>query len=387
MTPDGASAAAGTPRRTTPTPHPTIRDVAARAGVSKSLVSLALQNAPRVAPATRKAILTAAEEIGYRRNAAAHALGAHRTRTIGVFILDLHNPISADLLDAVQAEARRRDYRTIVVVGGEDRAAERAELEKLLEFRVEGIIAVGHRLPDGAEQAFTAACPAVIIGSEQPGIPHLASMLNDDVRGAGLAVDHLVSLGHERIAYVDGGPSTVARDRRHGYRAAMRRHGLEAHVSVVTGSFTDDGGYRGASKALDKPDRPTALFVVNDLAAMGAMAAAADHGLSVPEDVSIVGYDGTRLAGMGPLALTTVAQPLGLLGIGAAALLCGQLDGEPVGTPPERLAPTLEVRRTTPPPRALGGGDRTARRGGARPGRSRRPGPDQPSRPASDGQD
>ena len=332
--------------------HPTIRDVAARAGVSKSLVSLALQNAPRVAPATRAAILAAAEELGYRRNAAAHALGAHRTRTIGVFVLDLHNPISADLLDAVQAEARRRDYRTIVVVGGEDGAAERAELEKLLEFRVEGIIAVGHRLPDGASQAITSDCPAVIIGSEQNGIPHLASMLNDDVLGAGLAVDHLVALGHERIAHVDGGPSSVARDRRRGYRAAMRRHGLGDHLAVVRGSFTDDGGYRGASQALDAANPPTALFVVNDLAAMGAMAAVADRGLTVPEDVSIVGYDGTRLAGMRPLALTTVGQPLLELGTRAAALLCGQLDGEPQEGSSTRLAPALIARRTTAPPRS-----------------------------------
>ena len=363
--------------------HPTIRDVAARAGVSKSLVSLALQNAPRVAPATRETILAAAEELGYRRNAAAHALVAHRTRTIGVFVLDLHNPISADLLDAVQAEARRRDYRTIVVVGGDDATAERAELEKLLEFRVEGIIAVGHRLPDGAAQAITSNCPAVIIGSEQPGIPHLASMLNDDVLGARLAVDHLVALGHERITYVDGGASTVARDRRRGYRAAMRRHALGDHLAVVKGSFTDDGGYHGASLALDAPNPPTALFVVNDLAAMGAMAAVADRGLTVPEDVSIVGYDGTRLAGMRPLALTTVAQPLQQLGTGAAALLCGQLDGEPSGGPSTRLAPALIARRTTAPPRSQGSTDPTAGSGGTRPRRDRRPPPDQPSNATS----
>ena len=333
-----------------PSARPTIREVAARAGVSKSLVSLALQNAPRVAPETRKAILAAAEELGYRRNAAAHALGAHRTRTIGVFVLDLHNPITADVLDAVQAEARRRDYRTIVVVGSEDAAAERAELEKLLEFRVEGIIALGHRLPDGAREAFTADCPAVIIGSEQLGIPHLGSMSNDDVQGATLAVDHLVALGHERIAYVDGGPSTVARDRRRGYRAAMRRHGLGDHVTVVKGSFTDDGGYRGASTALDLDDPPTALFVVNDLAAMGALAAVADCGLSVPEDVSVVGYDGTRLAGIRPLALTTVAQPLLELGRRAVAQLCGQLDGDLSAQSHTRLPPTLVERRTTAPP-------------------------------------
>lgn len=336
--------------RSGPPRRPTIRDVAARAGVSKSLVSLALQNAPRVAPETRVAILAAAEQLGYRRNAAAHALVAHRTRTIGVFVLDLHNPITADVLDAVQAEARRRDYRTIVVVGNEDAAAERAELEKLLEFRVEGIIALGHRLPDGAEQAITADCPAVVIGSEQCGIPYLGSMSNDDTMGAGLAVDHLVGLGHTRIAYVDGGTSTVARDRRRGYRAAMQRHGLGDCVSVLEGSFTDEGGYRGASQALDLPDRPTALVVVNDLAALGAMAAAVDRGLSVPEDVSVVGYDGTRLAGLRPLGLTTVGQPLHELGTRAAAYLCAQLDGEPPGAAHTRLAPSLIERRTTAPP-------------------------------------
>lgn len=330
--------------------RPTIRDVAARAGVSKSLVSLALQNAPRVAPETRELILAAAEELGYRRNAAAHALVAHRTRTIGVFVLDLHNPVTADVLDAVQAEARRRDYRTIVVVGGEDAAAERAELEKLLEFRVEGIIALGHRLPEGAQEAVSAGCPAVIIGSEQRGIPHLGSMSTDDVRGAALAVDHLVALGHERIAHVDGGASSVARDRRRGYRSAMRRHGLGEHVAVVRGSFTEDGGYRGAARALDLEVAPTALFVVNDLAAMGAMAAVADRGLTVPGDVSVVGFDGTRLSGIRPLALTTVGQPLHELGTRAAAMLCGHLDGEPATQPHARLAPALVVRRTTAAP-------------------------------------
>ncbi len=331
-------------------PRPTIRDIAARAGVSKSLVSLALGNAPRVAPATREAILAAAEELGYRRNAAAQALGAHRTRTIGVFALDLHNPITADLLQAVQAEARRRDYRTIVVVGGEDPAAERAELEKLLEFRVEGIIALGHRLPHGAPGAFTADCPAVVIGSQHPGIAHLVSMSTDDVAGASLAVDHLVALGHERIVHVDGGSSAVARDRRRGYRAAMRRHGLAAHAVVVTGSFTDEGGYRGATRALALPDPPTALFVVNDLAALGALAAVADQGLRVPRDVSVIGYDGTRMAGLRALGLTTVAQPLDELGTRAAALLCARLDGETGASATTRLSPTLVERRTTASP-------------------------------------
>ena len=349
-----ADTSGGPTGRSASSSHPTIRDVAARAGVSKTLVSLALQDAPRVAPATRRAILEVAQELGYRRNAAARALGAHRTRTIGVFVLDLHNPITADVLDAVQAEARRRDYRTIVVVGGEDAAAERAELEKLLEFRVEGIIALGHRLPDGALDAIDAGCPAVAIGSDQQGIAHLGSICNDDVLGAALAVDHLVALGHERITHVDGGPSAVARDRRRGFRDAMRRHGLGENLTVVRGSFTEGGGYRGASRALDSVARPTALFVANDLAAMGALAAVADRGLSVPGDVSVIGYDGTRLAGIRPLSLTTVAQPLVDLGTRAAALLCGQLDGGPSCATSTRLAPALVVRRTTAAASAFG---------------------------------
>ena len=330
--------------------RPTIRDVAARAGVSKSLVSLALQNAPRVAPETRELILSAAEEIGYRRNAAAHALVARRTRTIGVFVLDLHNPMTADVLDAVQAEARRRDYRTIVVVGGEDAAAERAELEKLLEFRVEGILAVGHRLPHGAEEAVSADCPAVVIGSAPRGVPHLGSISNDDVLGAGLAVDHLVGLGHRRIVHIDGGASAVADDRRRGYLEAMGRHGLDDVAAVVPGSFSDEGGYRGARAALGAGVPPTALFVVNDLAAMGALAAVADAGLAVPGDVSVVGYDGTALAGMRPIGLTTVGQPLAELGTRAAAHLCGLLDGEAPAEAHLRLRPSLVERRTSAAP-------------------------------------
>lgn len=350
--PAGARDTAGATGRTGPPARPTIRDVATRAGVSKSLVSLALQNAPRVAPQTRTLILAAADELGYRRNAAAHALGAGRTRTIGVFVLDLHNPVTADVLDAVQTEARRRDYRTLVVVGGADDQAERAELEKLLEFRVEGIIALGHRLPAGLDHALTADCPGVVIGSAPTGVRHLDSISNDDVVGAGLAVDHLVALGHERIAHVDGGSSAVARDRRRGYRQAMRRHGHQHAVAVFAGSFTEEGGYRGAARAMDATHPPTALFVVNDLAAMGAMAAVADTGRSVPEDVSVVGYDGTRLAGIRPVSLTTVAQPLHELGTLAVARLCDRLGGDLSSVSQPRLLPALVERRTTAPPPA-----------------------------------
>ena len=133
----------------------------------------------------------------------------------------------------------------------------------------------------------------------------------------------------------------------------MRRHGLADEIRVVAGSFTDEGGYRGARRALGAEVPPTALFVVNDLAALGALAAVADLGLEVPGDISVVGYDGTALGGLRPIGLTSVGQPLRELGTRAAAHLCGRLDGEPAGEPHTLVRPTLIVRRTTaPPPRA-----------------------------------
>lgn len=332
--------------------HPTIRDVAARAGVSKSLVSLALQNSPRVAKKSRDAVFSAASELGYRPNAAARTLVAHRTRTIGVFVLDLRNPIYVDILEGLQAEARCRDYRTIVVVGSEDRVAEGAELEKLMEFRVEGIIMLGHRLPAGATSAISATCPAVLVGAELRGRAHLSSISNDDVAGAKLAVAHLVSYGHSRIAHVTGGDNGVARRRRAGYEQAMTGHGLAGQVACFYGEFSDDGGYRGTLVALASARKPTALFVANDYAAVGAMAAAADCGLRVPEDLSIVGYDGTSLAGLRSIGLTTVAQPLHDMGVKAAASLCAQLEeGDAPFSRRTRMSPHLVVRSTSAPRR------------------------------------
>ena len=336
--------------------HPTIRDVAARAGVSKSLVSLALQNSPRVAKESRDAVLAAAAELRYRPNAAARTLVSHRTRTIGVFILDLRNPIYIDILEGLQAEARRHDYRTIVVVGSEDRVAERAELEKLMEFRVDGMITLGHRLPEGSETAISELCPAVLVGAELRGRDNLISISNDDFAGARQAVDHLVSYGHSRISHVTGGDNSVARRRRMGYGRAMTDHGLAANIACFDGEFSDEGGYRGTIRALTASPKPTALFVANDYAALGAIAAAADSGLRVPQELSIVGYDGTTLAGLRSIGLTTVAQPLHEMGVRAAARLCTQLQAGTDGSPKRTsMSPHLVVRGTTAPLKASRG--------------------------------
>jgi len=329
--------------------RPTINDVAARAGVSKSLVSLALRGSPRVSDESRAAIEAAAAELGYRPNAAARSLADRRSRSIGVMVLDLHNPIFAEIIDGVYAVTEERGYHTMLVSGRDDPDAERSEIDTLLQFQIEGLMLLGHRLPGGPMGAITAECPAIMVSHRDDSVPGLDSVTNDDAAGARLAVDHLVALGHRRIAHVDGGDNQVARLRRSGYLAAMQAHGLGDLARCFGGSFTDDGGYRGARAALRSRQRPTALFVANDLAAVGALAAATDAGLRVPDDLSVVGYDGMALGGLRSLDLTTVAQPLREMGHAAARMLLERVERPREAPAHLDVAPQLVVRGTTGP--------------------------------------
>lgn len=331
------------------TGRPTIMDVAARAGVSKSLVSLALRGSPAVAPASRATILAAAADLGYRPNAAARTLAARTSRTVGVLVLDLHNPVFAEILDGVLTAVRARGYRTMVVTTG-DPAQERLELDKLLEFQAEGLILVSHRLEPDTLRAIAAETPVVVATRRDVTGPGLDAVHTDDRSGAELAVRHLVALGHRRIAHLGGGDDPVARDREQGYRQAMRAAGLERHVAVLPGGLDDTAGYAAAHAALALPDRPTALFVVNDFAALGALAAVADAGLDVPGRISVVGFDGTRLSGLRSIGLTSVAQPLAELGSLAAERLFDRIEGRRRRARHTVLAASLVVRATTAPP-------------------------------------
>lgn len=329
--------------------RPTIHDVAARAGVSKSLVSLALRGAPSVAPASRAAILHAADELGYRPNAAARILAARSSRTVGVLVLDLHNPVFAEVLAGVLAGVRARGYSTMVVTGGLDPALQQAELGKLLEFQVEGLVLVSHRMPAAVVRRMAAGTPTCVITRQDVTGPGIDTVANDDRAGARLAVDHLVALGHRRITHVSGGDDPVSTMREAGYRAAMAAAGLAAQIHVVAGSLDDAGGHAAALAALSRParTRPTALFVANDFAALGAMAAAAGTGLRVPDDVSVVGYDGVRLGALLSVGLTSVAQPLARMGRLAAEHLFDRIDGTRTRARHTRLEPELVVRSST----------------------------------------
>jgi DNA-binding LacI/PurR family transcriptional regulator len=332
-------------------PHrpPTIIDVAAYAGVSKSVVSRVLHDDPAVSPARRDAVLVAVEMLGYRPNAMARGLVQRRTFNVGVIVSDLHNLFFAEILDGIAAAATAGGYKVLITSGNLDQAIESVALETLLQLRADGIILAGSCLSPLTVRAASRAVPIALVtsGIRAPGVDTIAT---DDVKGAWLAVEHLVGLGHSRIAMVDGGAGPGSEERRRGYGAAMHHFGLGPHIRIAVGDFTEDGGWRGTQRLLASPSRPTAICAVNDMAAIGALNAIAEAGLEVPRDVSVVGYDNTALAALRHVSLTTVHQPRFQIGEMAMTALLRRLQRRGARSRHELLEPSLVVRHTTAPP-------------------------------------
>ena len=328
---------------------PNIHDVASLAGVSKSLVSLALSGSPRVREESRTRIFQAAETLGYRKNAAARTLVAKRSKTIGVLILDLHNPVFAEILDGIQVEMRKNEFTTMLVSGGEDPVLEQSDIDTLLQFQIDGLILISHRLSPERLALIAKEVPTVVVTRSDIQIPHMDTVSNDDVAGTGLAVDYLVKLGHSKIVCLSGGDNPTSKARVQGYLQAMARNALDGSTKVVEGGLTDAAGFSAAKEAL-KFD-PTALVVANDLAAMGAIAAIQEAGLQVPEDVSIIGYDGISLGGLKNVELTTISQPLSQLGSLAATRLVERIENPRDPATQIRVSAELLVRGTVSHPK------------------------------------
>jgi DNA-binding LacI/PurR family transcriptional regulator len=214
-----------------PARPPTIVDVAGRAGVSKSLVSRVMRGERAVSASSRDAVIAAAESLGYRPNAVARSLVQRRTFNVGVMISDLHNVFFAEVLDGLDLAAAAGGYRILITTGNRERDAEAQALEQLLQLRADGIVLAGARLSPEVVAAAARSVPVAVVGSNFP-LAEVDVVVNDDVRGGELAVEHLAGLGHVCIAMIDGGEGAGAGDRRAGYQSAMRRLGLGRHVRV-----------------------------------------------------------------------------------------------------------------------------------------------------------
>lgn len=326
---------------------PTMDDVAREAGVSRALVSLVMRDAPNVSDARREAVVKAAERLGYRPNLHARNLAQRRSGSLGVLINDLHNPFFSDVMDGVEAEADHHGLRVLILNGGRDPDREWQAIETYLQFQVEALILIGSRLDDENLLEAAANVPVAIVaaGWNHAGIDTITT---DDEKGAALAVDHLVELGHERIVHLDGAANISSEPRRAGYVHAMQRHGLDP-VVVIAGDNEDDAA-RAIDRLFEHGDLPTAIFAFNDLLAAGVLDAVDDRGLSVPDDISLVGYDNTFIASLNHLALTTVNQPRRQMGSMAVTAMSERIAGTRSETVMHQLDPQLVIRRTTSPP-------------------------------------
>lgn len=328
---------------------PTIRTVAERAGVSKSLVSLVLQDSDQVRPEKRKAVLEAMRELGYRPNAAARSLSEQRTRTVGVLLNDLRNPWFVDLLDGLNSLLHDNGLHMLLADGRLNRRIGMDLTRPFLDLQVDGLIAVG-TLPDPAALSTAAErIPVVVAGTREPVLPGVDVVANDDEHGARLATEHLIGLGHRTIAHI-AGYGAVGDLRRGSFEATMREHGLAESALVEPSDMTEEGGYRATVRLLTGPLRPTAVFAVNDIACVGALSAAEELGLRVPRDLSVIGYDNTSISRLRHLWLTTVDNASHEVGRRAAQCLLERFTdtGRPGRT--HLAAPALAIRGTTAPP-------------------------------------
>lgn len=328
--------------------QPTMDDVASRAGVSRALVSLVMRDSPKVSEGSRAAVLAAADELGYRPNLMARNLASRRTMTIGVVLNDLHNPFFAEIHDGIQEGADDFGYRTVINTGRRSLEYEQAAVDTFLQFRTDGIIMVGARLESERLDELATETQLVVVGRATDA-GRYDTVNTDDELGARLVVDHLVQLGHERIAHIDGGEGAGAKERRTGYVAAMRSHGLEDHIAVARGAFTERAGDEGARELLQLATPPTAIFAANDLMATGVLDRLQQEGLDVPGEVSLVGYDNTALAALGHMGLSTVNQPTETLGRLAVQCLIERLDHQRDAAVHHVLAPSLVPRTTSGP--------------------------------------
>ncbi|WP_152362880.1 LacI family DNA-binding transcriptional regulator [Microlunatus speluncae] len=329
----------------------TVHDVARHAGVSIATVSRALNDRSRVSAATRDRVLRIATELGYHPNDLARGLAGMATRTIALLLPDITNPFFPELVKGVQTVADERGHLLLMCHNADDEDKAIADLVLLRRKRVDGILLVAGTLPGVGVVAASAGIPTVVLDRRVPGLD--ADLVTVDHRaGARLGVEHLLGLGHRRIAYLTGPADVVSsQERSEGWREALVAAGVEPTPDlVVGGDFTEDGGYAAGRELLTRPAGITAVFAANDLGAIGLLRALTEAGLRVPDDVSVVGFDGVHLAAYTSPRLTTVAQPIFDLGRTAAELLLNRLAAAPApGSEPQTLVlPTrLEIRNST----------------------------------------
>jgi LacI family transcriptional regulator len=323
-----------------------IREVARRAGVSVATVSRVINGSPLVNEPLRRRVLDVIAELQYSPSAPARSLKGGRTKLLGMLVPELANPFYGEIADGIAETAYKAGYSIILCSNYPERctnlksARAAGQLQVLREHRVAGVIITGG-LWDGIPG--DSRIPVVSIDHRLPGID---SVMLDNVSAGRLAAEHLIQLGHRRIGMVTGLLNTTSgRGRLVGYRRAMRDAGLKPDPAWQASSQYTEADARGAAhRILSNPNRPTALIAATNQLTLGTIAAIADQGLYIPDELALVGFDELGWTASLISPLTTVQQPTAALGAEACRLLLERLNGYDGPVRRRYLAPTLAIR-------------------------------------------
>ncbi|MGH8871355.1 MAG: LacI family DNA-binding transcriptional regulator [Acidimicrobiia bacterium] len=337
----------------------TLKDVAREAGVHVSTASRALNplTASVVNPDTVERVSTVAKRLGYRPHPLARGLRTNQTMSVGMVIPDVENPLFGPIIAGAESVLVEEGYS--VIIGNADRGAVHAEsvVSNMLERHVDGLIlATASRSDDVVSDLMRRGVPTVLVNrrTDERSIP---SIVGDDYAGIGLAVQHLVSLGHENIGHV-AGPAWVSTglERRQAFLSWLEQVGLHADPGRVEEAdwFRVEPGYRSGLELLGRRPEVTAIVAANDLLALGCYRAIRSLDMEVGVDVSVTGYNDIPLLDMMHPAMTTVRVPYRKLGAEGAKALLALMSGDDDDVPePIELEPSLMVRSSTAPPREI----------------------------------
>lgn len=312
----------------------TIYDVARRAGVGIGTVSRAINDSSSIAPHTKERVLAVARDLGYRPHASARGLARKKTNTIGVIVPFFTGYFFVELLRGIQQEVSEYQY-DLILYSVDEIGKKDAFLEKTLEQRkVDGVLLISLEITDKDAQKFLRSqLPIVLVDGYHP---KLDSVMVENRQGAYAATQHLIRLGHRKIGMIDGHlKSSPARVRLEGFKGALEDHDIDYNEDYlvvsdfVTGEdgFNEEAGYTAMNRLLNADkERPTGVFISSDIQAVGAMKAIREKGLSIPEDIAIVGFDDIELAQY--IGLTTMRQPMFEMGKLAVDRLFERIAGQ-----------------------------------------------------------
>ena len=342
---------------------PTLNDVAELAKVSRSLASLVFQDSPKVSATSRAAVLKAADKLGYQPNESARRLKSSVTNTIGVVLTDIHNPYYGGIFYGVESAASELDYKLLIGNSGFEsdelnQKPERIRSRQLDTLRiirsqmVDGIICSSLRTTPQELRAAAKTSPVVLIGhSLNTLLKDFDIVVTDEQNGAAQVIDHLTDFGHKRISHISGGVDEGPAVRTKSFLNEMKRRGLSQYAKVYEGAWSQEAGYTRTGDILNEKTLPTAIFAGNDLIAMGVLARLQEAGLKVPTDISVIGYNDSALAQLRISDLTSVKEPLFIMGRTGFEILISRIENKGKKFVPKnvKIKPELVVRSSTGP--------------------------------------